>query len=62
LPFLAALGGMAFPALIYLAIAGSVAPAGWGVPVATDIALAVGLITMLGPSVAASLRSLFNWD
>jgi NhaA family Na+:H+ antiporter len=57
LPFLAALGGMAFPALIYLAIAGSVAPAGWGVPVATDIALAVGLLTMLGPSVAASLRS-----
>ena len=57
LPFLAAVGGMAFPALIYLAIAGSVAPAGWGVPVATDIALAVGLLTMLGPSVAASLRS-----
>ena len=57
LPFLAALGGMAFPALIYLAIAGSVAPAGWGVPVATDIALAVGLLTMLGPTVAASLRS-----
>lgn len=57
LPFLSALGGMAFPALLYLAIAGSVAPAGWGVPVATDIALAVGLLTMLGPSVAASLRS-----
>ena len=57
LPFVAALGGMAFPALIYLAIAGGVAPAGWGVPVATDIALAVGLLTMLGPSVAASLRS-----
>jgi NhaA family Na+:H+ antiporter len=57
LPFVAALGGMLFPALIYLAIAGSVAPAGWGVPVATDIALAVGLLTMLGPSVAASLRS-----
>ena len=57
LPFLAALGGMLLPALIYLAIAGSVAPAGWGVPVATDIALAVGLLTMLGPSVAASLRS-----
>ena len=57
LPFLAAIGGMAFPALIYLAIAGSVAPSGWGVPVATDIALAVGLLTMLGPSVAASLRS-----
>lgn len=57
LPFLAAIGGMAFPALVYLAIAGGVAPSGWGVPVATDIALAVGLLTMLGPSVAASLRS-----
>jgi NhaA family Na+:H+ antiporter len=57
LPFVAAIGGMAVPALIYLAIAGSVAPGGWGVPVATDIALAVGLLTMLGPSVAASLRS-----
>jgi NhaA family Na+:H+ antiporter len=57
LPFVAALGGMAIPALIYLAIAGGVAPTGWGVPVATDIALAVGLLTMLGPSVAASLRS-----
>jgi NhaA family Na+:H+ antiporter len=57
LPFIAALGGMAFPALIYLAIAGGVAPGGWGVPVATDIALAVGLLTMVGPSVAASLRS-----
>jgi Na+:H+ antiporter, NhaA family len=57
LPFIAAIGGMAVPALIYLAIAGSVAPGGWGVPVATDIALAVGLLAMLGPSVAASLRS-----
>ena len=57
LPFVAALGGMAAPALIYLAIAGGVAPGGWGVPVATDIALAVGLLAMLGPSVAASLRS-----
>jgi NhaA family Na+:H+ antiporter len=57
LPFVAALGGMAVPALIYLSIAGGVAPGGWGVPVATDIALAVGLLTMIGPSVAASLRS-----
>jgi Na+:H+ antiporter, NhaA family len=57
LPFAAAIGGMAVPALIYLAIAGGVAPGGWGVPVATDIALAVGLLTMIGPSVAASLRS-----
>lgn len=57
MPIMAAVGGMAVPALVYLAIAGSVAPEGWGVPVATDIALAVGLLTMLGPSVAASLRS-----
>ncbi len=57
LPFVAALGGMAVPAIIYLAIAGGVASGGWGVPVATDIALAVGLLTMVGPSVAASLRS-----
>ena len=57
LPFVAAVGGMAFPALIYLAIAGGVAPGGWGVAVATDIALAVGLLSMIGPSVAASLRS-----
>jgi NhaA family Na+:H+ antiporter len=48
---------MAVPALIYLAIAGGVAPGGWGVPVATDIALAVGLLAMLGTSAAASLRS-----
>jgi NhaA family Na+:H+ antiporter len=57
LPFVAAIGGMAVPALIYLAIAGGVAPGGWGVPVATDIALAVGLLTMIGPTVASSLRS-----
>jgi len=57
LPFVAALGGMLFPAAIYLLIAGREAPGGWGVPVATDIALAVGLLTMLGTSVAASLRS-----
>jgi NhaA family Na+:H+ antiporter len=57
LPFIAALGGLAVPALIYLTIAGGEAPGGWGVPVATDIALAVGLLTMIGPSVAASLRS-----
>jgi NhaA family Na+:H+ antiporter len=57
LPFIAAIGGMAVPALIYLAIAGGVAPGGWGVPVATDIALEVGLLAMIGPSVSASLRS-----
>jgi Na+:H+ antiporter, NhaA family len=57
MPFIAAIGGMALPALIYLAIAGDVDANGWGVPVATDIALAVGLLAMVGSSVAQSLRS-----
>ena len=57
MPLLAALGGIAVPALIYLAIAGREAPSGWGVPVATDIALAVGLLAMLGSMVPESLRS-----
>ena len=57
MPFLGAIGGMIFPAAIYLAIAGRDAPHGWGVPVATDIALAVGLLAMIGSSVAPSLRT-----
>jgi NhaA family Na+:H+ antiporter len=57
MPFIAALGGMALPAGIYLVIAGDVAPEGWAVPVATDIALAVGLLAMMGPVVTLSLRS-----
>ena len=56
-PFIAAIGGMVLPALIYLLIAGSVDSKGWGVPVATDIALAVGLITLVGSKAIASLRS-----
>ena len=57
MPLLAALGGIAIPALIYLAIAGREARGGWGVPVATDIALAIGLLAMLGSMVPESLRS-----
>jgi NhaA family Na+:H+ antiporter len=57
MPFLAAVGGMAIPAGLYLLIAGGEAPEGWAVPVATDIALAVGLLAMMGPSVTLSLRS-----
>jgi NhaA family Na+:H+ antiporter len=56
-PFIAAIGGMAVPAVIYLAIAGGLEPNGWGVPVATDIALAVGVLTMLGSQVAPALRT-----
>ncbi|CAB4567176.1 MAG: Na+/H+ antiporter NhaA [Actinobacteria bacterium] len=57
MPFVAALGGMAVPAIIYLLIAGREAPGGWGVAVATDIALAVGLLAIIGSNAVASLRT-----
>jgi NhaA family Na+:H+ antiporter len=57
MPFVAAVGGMVVPAVIYLLIAGDVEPNGWGVPVATDIALAVGLLALVGTNAVASLRS-----
>ncbi|MDP4691808.1 MAG: Na+/H+ antiporter NhaA, partial [Ilumatobacteraceae bacterium] len=57
LPGFAAVGGMLVPALIYLAIAGSSAPRGWAIPVATDIALAIGVISVVGKRVPASLRA-----
>ena len=56
-PFFAALGGMAIPALIYLAIAGDVAPEGWAIPVATDIALAVGPLSLMGSRVTQGLKA-----
>jgi len=59
LPAVAALGGMLAPAGLYLLIAGAPATAsGWGVPMATDIAFAVGLLTLLGKRVPAALRVL----
>lgn len=57
LPALAALGGMAVPALLYLAIAGGSAPRGWGVPMATDIALAVGVLALVGDRASGSTRA-----
>jgi NhaA family Na+:H+ antiporter len=57
LPFAAALGGMIVPAIIYLAIAGSSAPRGWAVPVATDIALASGVLAVAGSRLPSSLRA-----
>lgn len=56
-PFFAALGGMAVPALIYLAIAGRTAPEGWAVAVATDIALAVGILALMGSRATDGLKS-----
>ena len=55
LPLVAALGGMVVPALVYTAIAGRVAPAGWGVPMATDIAFSLGLARLLGARVPPAL-------
>jgi NhaA family Na+:H+ antiporter len=59
LPTAAALGGMLAPAGLYLAFAGDPATrSGWGVPMATDIAFAVGVLTLLGKRVPATLRVL----
>ncbi len=57
LPVVAALGGMVVPALIFLAVNPS-APArdGWAIPVATDIAFALGVLTLLGSRVRPGLR------
>ncbi|MDI1449052.1 Na+/H+ antiporter NhaA [Polyangium sp. 6x1] len=59
LPAAAALGGMLAPAALYLTLAGAPATrSGWGVPMATDIAFAVGILTLLGKRVPAALRVL----
>jgi NhaA family Na+:H+ antiporter len=59
LPALAALGGMVVPAAIFVAItAGTGAGGGWGIPMATDIAFAVGVLVVLGDRVPASLKVL----
>lgn len=58
-PTAAALGGMVVPAAIYLACAGRPeSNHGWGVPMATDIAFAVGILALLGSRVPPPLRML----
>ncbi|MCF2443578.1 Na+/H+ antiporter NhaA [Dyadobacter sp. CY345] len=57
LPILAALGGVIAPATIYFLLnKGTETQAGWGIPMATDIAFAIAIITMLGKKVPASLK------
>lgn len=57
LPIFAGLGGMIIPALLYLSVNSSGAQtAGWGIPMATDIAFALGILYMLGDRVPLSLK------
>jgi Na+:H+ antiporter, NhaA family len=57
LPAVAALGGALLPAALYLLIAGSgEAAGGWGVPMATDIAFAVGVLALLGARVSTGAK------
>lgn len=59
LPFMAAVGGMLFPAIIYILVTGlrgGVYMPGWGIPTVTDIAFALGVLAILGNRVPVGLK------
>jgi NhaA family Na+:H+ antiporter len=57
LPIVAAAGGAILPAIIFLAVVGGgEASRGWGIPMATDIAFALGVLAILGPRIPLGLR------
>ncbi|MCI0395623.1 MAG: Na+/H+ antiporter NhaA [Chloroflexi bacterium] len=61
LPIAGAVGGMVLPAAIYTAFnAGGPGAAGWGIPMATDIAFTLGILTVLGRRVPLALRVFFT--
>lgn len=56
-PIVAAIGGMVVPAIIYLIINnGQLGFSGWGIPMTTDIAIAVGVLALLGNRIPSALR------
>ena len=57
MPAVAALGGMVVPALIYVTFnAGGAGSRGWGIPMATDIAIAIGILSLLGSRVPPAVK------
>ncbi len=57
LPAIAAIGGMVVPALLFLVFnAGGAGADGWGIPMATDIAFAVGVVSLLGKRVPGAMQ------
>lgn len=61
IPVAAAIGGMIFPALFYLFFnTGTETASGWGIPMATDIAFAIGVLSLLGNRIPDSLKILLT--
>ena len=60
LPMMAAVGGVCFPALIYLLLNWGGQTHGWAVPIATDIAFALGVVSLLGDKISSETKVFFQ--